>query len=66
VRNVGTRASRDLKVWVHGLDEHGARRAQVEAFPAPQEVPPGSSARFVVRMPNDPAIRTFHVEAIGR
>jgi hypothetical protein len=66
VRNVGTRASRDLKVWVHGLDERGGQLAQAEALPTPQEVPPGTSARFIVRMPNDPAIRTFHVEAIGR
>jgi hypothetical protein len=66
VRNVGTRVSRDLKVWVHGLDEGGAQVAQAEAFPTPQEVSPGSSARFVVHLPNDPAIRTFHVEAIGR
>jgi hypothetical protein len=66
VRNVGTRPSRDLKVWVNGLDERGISLARVEALPTPQEVQPGSSARFVVRLPNDPAIRTFHVEAIGR
>jgi hypothetical protein len=23
-------------------------------------------ARFLVRLPNDPAIRSFHVEAVGR
>jgi hypothetical protein len=66
VRNTGTRASRDLKVRVDGLDERGTQLARAEAFPTPQQVPPGSSARFVVRLPNDPAIRTFHVEAIGR
>jgi hypothetical protein len=66
VRNVGTRTSRDLKVWVYGLDDRGVQLARVEVLPTPQEVPPGSSARFVVRMPNDAAIRTFHVEAIGR
>ena len=66
VRNTGTRASRDLKVWVDGLDEHGTQLARVEAYPTPQQVAPGAAARFVVRLPNDPAIRTFHVEAIGR
>jgi len=66
VRNIGTRASRDLKVWVDGLDANGLQLARTEALPTPQQVPPGASARFVVRMPNDPAIKTFHVEAIGR
>ena len=66
VRNIGTRSSRDLKVWVDGLDVNGIQLARTEALPTPQEIPPGASARFVVRMPNDPAIRTFHVEAIGR
>jgi hypothetical protein len=66
VRNTGTRVTRDLKVWVDGLDANGLRLARTEVLPNPQEVPPGGTARFVVRMPNDPAIRTFHVEAIGR
>jgi hypothetical protein len=66
VRNTGTRSTRDLKVWVDGLDGNGARLARSEALPTPQEVPPGGAASFVLRMPNDPAIQTFHVEAIGR
>ena len=66
VRNTGTRASRDLKVWVDGLDESGMRLARIEVVPAPQEIPPGAAASFVARLPGDPAIRTFHVEAIGR
>lgn len=66
VRNTGTRASRDIKVAVEALDDHGIRLAETEAYPAPQEIPPGGAARFVARLPNNPAIRTFHVEAIGR
>jgi hypothetical protein len=66
VRNTGSRPSRDVKVWVYGLDAGGARVAQAETLPVPQEIPPGRAARFVVRLPNDPAIRTFHVEAVGR
>ena len=40
--------------------------AQVEAEPVPQAIPPGGLARFTVRFRNDPAIRTFHVEAFGQ
>jgi hypothetical protein len=66
VRNVGTRTSRDVKVWVTALDASGARIAQAEALPTPQAIAPGTSAAFVVRFPEDRAIRTFHVEAFGR
>ena len=66
VKNTGTRVSRDVKVWVDGLDEGGTRVARAEVLPNPQAIPPGGAARFVVRMPNDTAIRSFRVEAIGR
>ena len=66
VRNTGTRASRDVKVWVDGLDAAGVRLARTEVLPEPQEIPPGGAASFRAQLPNDPAIRTFHVEAIGR
>jgi len=66
VRNTGSRASRDLKVWVNGLDAAGRAVARAEALPTPQEVAPGTVASFVVTLPNDAAIRTVHVEAIGR
>jgi len=66
VKNTGTRPSRDIKVWVDGLDATGIRLARAEVLPTPQEIPPGGVGRFLVRIPNNPAIRTFHVEAIGR
>jgi hypothetical protein len=66
VKNTGTRPSRDVKVWVDGLDASGIRLARSEVLPTPQEIPPGGVGKFIVRMPNDPGIRTFHVEAIGR
>ena len=66
VRNTGTRASRDLMVTVEGLDEGGTRIADTELHPDPQEIPPGGAASFVARLPGKDAIRTFHVEAIGR
>ena len=55
-----------MKVWVDGLDDGGVRLARTEVLPEEQEIPPGSAARFVARLPGNPAIRTFHVEAIGR
>jgi hypothetical protein len=66
VRNVGSLASRDVKVRINGLDAKGSSLARAEALPTPQIIPPGGAARFVARLPNDAAIRTFHVEAIGR
>ena len=55
-----------MKVSVEALDEQGIRLAETEVYPTPQEIPPGGAARFVARLRNDPAIRKFHVEAIGR
>ena len=66
VRNVGTRQSHDVKVWVEGLDDASSVVASEEALPDPQEIPPGTVGRYQVKLPNDPKITTFHVEAIGR
>ena len=66
VRNTGTRASRDVRVTVEGLDDAGALIAETELSPTPQEIPPGGVTSFVARLPGNPAIRTFHVEAVGR
>jgi hypothetical protein len=55
-----------VKIWVDGLDDGGLRLARIEVVPAPQEIPPGAAASFVARLPGNPAIKTFHVEAIGR
>jgi hypothetical protein len=66
VRNVGSRASRHVLVWVNALDQSRTRLARRQVIPTPQEIPPGAEAGFIVRFPNDPAIRTFHVEAIGQ
>ena len=66
VENVGTRPSRTLKVWVSALDASGLARQRVDALPTPQDVAPGMAARFVVELADDPLVRTYHVEAIGR
>jgi hypothetical protein len=66
VRNTGSRDSRSVRVVVEGLDADGNRIAATEVLPTPQAIAPGTAATFVGRLPNDPAIRTFHVEAVGR
>jgi hypothetical protein len=66
VRNTGTRTSRDIKVWVEGRDEQGTRLARTEVLPSPQEIPPGGVATFIARLPANPSISTFHVEAVVR
>ena len=66
MRNTGTRVSRNVTVWVDALDATGARLGRNEVLPTPQTIAPGTAARFLVRLPNDPAIKSFHVEAIGR
>ena len=56
----------DVQVTVEGLDASGARVVSADTLPTPQAIPPDTSATFVVRLPNDPAVRTYHVVAIGR
>ena len=51
---------------VEGLDSDGTRVVSVDTLPTPQAIAPGTYATFVVRLPNDPAVRTYHVVAIGR
>ena len=66
VRNRGSRPSRDVTVWVEGRDAQGGVVAKAETLPVPQLIPPGGQATWTVSLPDDPAIRDFHVEAIGR
>lgn len=65
IRNRGSRASRDVKIWAEALDAEGNVLHRDEILPTPQAIPPGEGTRFLVRFPNDPAIKRFHVEAIG-
>ena len=66
VRNVGSRPSRDVQVTVEGLDAAGTPVVSAVTLPAPQTIAPDGSATFVVRLPNDRTVRTYHVVAIGR
>ena len=66
VGNRGDRATKQISVAVEALDEKGRVVAQGEATPTPQALLPGGSATFVVKLPNYPTIRRFHVEAIAR
>ena len=66
VVNTGSRTSHSVHVQVDGLDATGGQVASADALPTPQEIEPGTVGTFLVRLPNDPKIRTYHVEAIGR
>lgn len=63
LRNYGTAATKQVQVQVNALDGSGRVITTTTALPVPQIIPPGGSATFLVRFPNDPAIRRFHVEA---
>jgi hypothetical protein len=63
LRNHGVGQTKQVQVTVNALAEFGEVVASVEALPTPQVILPGGSATFVVRFPNDPMIRRFHVEA---
>ena len=66
IGNRGDRATKQISVTVEALDEKGQMVARGEATPTPQDLLPGGSATFVVKLPNDPTIRHFHVEAVAR
>jgi hypothetical protein len=66
VHNRGTTPTRDIRVWVFGLDAAGNVVTRADGQPTPQLVLPGGNARYLVRLPNDPTIKTYRVEAIGR
>ena len=66
VRNTGSRPSRDVTVTVEGLDADGMRVVSADTLPTPQAIPPGTTASYVVRLPNDPArLKSFEVRFSG-
>jgi hypothetical protein len=65
IGNRGDRATKQISVVVEARDEKGQVVVRGEAIPAPQALLPGGSATFVVKLPNDPTIRRFHVEAVA-
>jgi hypothetical protein len=66
VRNRGSRPTREITIWVTGLDAGGNVVSRADGSPMQQLVVPGASTRYRVRVANDPSIKTFHVEALGR
>jgi hypothetical protein len=63
LQNQGPGPTTQLKVTVEARDETGRVVATTDALPSPQAIQPGDSASFIVRFPNDKAIRSFHVKA---
>ena len=66
IRNGGRRWARWATVKVTAHDAQDRVVAQQEDIPTPADVPPGTDARYVVQLPNDPTITGFRVEATGR
>lgn len=65
--NRGDRATTQVTVKVHALDEHGDVVASVYAVPASDRIPAhGGRVRFSAEFDRDPAIRSYHVEALAR
>ena len=63
LHNQGTGPTKSIEVQVKALDEAGQVVAIATALPTPQAIRPGGSTTFVVRFPNDPTVRSFHVVA---
>lgn len=66
VRNRGAKPVREVHVLVRGVDAVGAVVVETRATPTPQLLPPGGEARYVVRLPDHPAVRAYTATAIGR
>jgi hypothetical protein len=65
--NRGDRATTQVTVKVHALDEHGDVVASVYAVPASDRIPAhGGRVRFTAELEQNAAIRSYHVEALAR
>jgi len=63
LHNQGTGPTKQIQVKVEALDAAGHVVTTVTALPTPQVLQPEENATFVVRFPNDSAVRSYHVEA---
>ena len=63
LHNQGTGPTKQIQVKVEALDEAGHVVTTATALPTPQVLQPEENATFVVRFPNDSAVRSYHVEA---
>ena len=66
LRNGGERPTKEISLTVRALDGAGNVVASAPARAAVQVLRPGASASFSAELRSDPAIRTFHVEAVAR
>jgi hypothetical protein len=66
LRNGGGRATKSLRVTIHGLDASSNVVSTVEAQPSSTRVEPNGTVTFSAVTGNDPNVRQYHVEAIGR
>lgn len=65
--NRGTKATSQVSVKLHALDEQGDTLLSVAAVPSTDRIPAnGGRARFTAEFDHNPAIRSYHVEALAR
>jgi hypothetical protein len=66
LRNGGGRATTQLQVTIHALDASSNVLSTFAAAPSSTHVPPSGTVTFSAVTGNDPNVRQYHVEAIGR
>jgi hypothetical protein len=66
LRNGGGRATTSLRVTIRALDASSNTVTTFEAQPSDTRVEPNGTVTFSAVTGNDPNVRQYHVEAIGR
>jgi hypothetical protein len=66
LRNGGGRATKQLQVTIHGLDASSNVLSTFDARPSSTRVEPNGTVTFSAVTANDPNVRQYHVEAVGR
>lgn len=65
--NRGTKTTSQVSVKLSALDEQGLPVITVAALPSTDRIPAnGGTARFTAEIDQNPAIRSYHVEAVAR
>jgi len=65
--NHGTRPTSQVTVRIDALDENGDAVVTTAAMPSTDHIPAdGGMAKFTAEIDTNPAIRSYHVEAVAR
>ena len=65
--NRGDKPTSEVMIKVTALDGHGDSVASIAGVPSTDRIPAnGGTARFTAQLQANPAIRSYHVEAVAR